>query len=1024
MKNNNYTIHHIHSDYSNMYMVDSTTKVEDYVKRAKELGMTAIAFSEHGGIQGWISKKKIVESYNLKYIHGTEMYLTMSLNEKIKDNFHVGIYAKNYDGVLELNKLVSNSYNKEDGHFYYRNRITYDELLATSDNIIITTACLANFLNRWERDNNWYQQQDFLRFAQKNKDRVYLEIQPHDNDEQREYNKLLVDLSHEYDLNLIAGTDTHSLNKYEAECRTILQKAKGIEFSNEDSFDLTMKSYNELYEAFKQQGVLDDQQIIKALEMTNILSSSVSEFELDYSFKYPQIYDDPNGEFKQRVIKSFNEKIKNGILDKDLRSEYVDRIKEEFDAYRILNASAYMLFVADIYKWCDENDIGVGTRGSVTGSFLAFLVGITEIDSVKFGTVFSRFVNSDRISLPDVDMDVPPKDREKIYNYIREQMGTDNTSKIIAFGTTKDKGTIDEIVRALGLSLNLGKDIKDSFETDEDVTREKYPEVMYYFNGIRDVIVSKSEHPAGIVASPITLSDNLGVMRTTNNEIISSCDMQDIDALNYVKIDVLGLKNMAILNDTYKLANIDPLMSYDMDFSDTDVWDDIKRSSIAIFQMESSYAHESLKRINAKSLDDMTVVNAAIRPSGASYRDKLFAGEINKNPSAEIDEILKESYGFLVYQEQTIKFLQIACGFSGSESDTIRRFVSKKKIKELNEAIPSVIDGYCSNAGKDKSRETAEEEARQFIQTIQDSGTYQFNYNHSLAYSIIGFKCGYLRLHHPLEFITSVLNNAKDESDVVQGESLAKLKDIPVRPIKFGRSKGDYAFNKEEGKIFKGISSIKFLQDKIANQLFDLYNDNEFNTFVSLLVAITEDTSVNTRQLDILIKTDFFSAFGEVGKLLDIKEQFQKGAISYKKTYVEKTKGKRLHALLEYESNIGNNFESFDIIDSIKFELDMLGKPLSIDEDYPKKRFLVMSIDTRYSPKLMLYGISSGKSHKVKIYKKLYKRSKKIKAGDILVVNKSEKKPVMFKNGDGDFVKDKVKKEIVITDYNVIRYDE
>jgi DNA polymerase-3 subunit alpha len=374
----------------------------------------------------------------------------------------------------------------------------------------------------------------------------------------------------------------------------------------------------------------------------------VSEFELDYSFKYPQIYDDPNGEFKQRVIKSFNEKIKNGILDKNLKGEYIDRIKEEFDAYRILNASAYMLFVADIYKWCDKNDIGVGTRGSVTGSFLAFLVGITEIDSVKFGTVFSRFVNSSRISLPDVDMDVPPKDRERIYNYIREQMGADNTSKIIAFGTTKDKGTIDEIVRALGLSLNLGKEIKEAFEIDEDTTREKYPDVMYYFNGIKDVIVSKSEHPAGIVASPITLSDNLGVMRTTNNEIVSSCDMQDIDALNYVKIDVLGLKNMAILNDTYKLANIDPLMSYDMDFDDINVWDDIKKSSIAIFQMESSYAHESLKRIDAKSLDDMTVVNAAIRPSGASYRDRLFAGEINKNPSPEIDEILKESYNFLV----------------------------------------------------------------------------------------------------------------------------------------------------------------------------------------------------------------------------------------------------------------------------------------------------------------------------------------------------------------------------------------
>ena len=420
----------------------------------------------------------------------------------------------------------------------------------------------------------------------------------------------------------------------------------------------------------------------------------------------------------------------------------------------------------------------------------------------------------------------------------------------------------------------------------------------------------------------------------------------------------------------------------------------------------------------------MCIVNAAIRPSGDSYRDRLFAGVINKNPSKEIDKLLEKSRGFCVFQEDTINFLQQMCGFSGSEADNVRRYISKKIPEKLAEAIPKVVDGYCNNAGKDKSREIAEQEAQEFIQILQDSADYQFSWNHSISYSMIGYTAGYLRYHYPLEFITSVLNNAQNEKDVIDGESLAKLKDIPVMPIKFGKSKGAYAFNKEENTIYKGISSIKFLQDKIANQLFDLYNEREFDTFISLLVAITEDTSVNTKQLDILIKTDFFSEFGEIGKLLDIKEQFQKGAISYKKTYVDKTKGKRLTALLEYENNIGNNYEEFDIIDSIKFELDMLWKPLSRDEDYPKKRFLVMSIDTRYSPKLMIYGISSGKSHKVKIYKTLYKRSKKIKAGDIIVVHKSEKIGIRYKNGDGEWVQDKNKKEVVIKDYNVIRYDD
>lgn len=1025
VKDNNYFVYHLHDDRSNTILIDSTTKQEQYIKRAKELGMTALAFSNHGNVFGWVKSKQLIEEAGMKFVFGVEAYLTMSVSEKIRDSFHVGIYARNYDGVLEINKLISNSYNKEDNHFYYRPRITYDELLGTSNNVIITTACLANFLWKWEKENNWYQQEDFLKFAQRNRDRIFLELQYHNNDEQKEYNKLLLGFAEDYNLNIIAGTDTHSIDNYAAECRTILQKAKKIEFSNEDNFDLTFKTRDELYNAFAQQGVLTPQQIDKAIDNTNVMSSMVSEFELDYGFKYPNLYKDPNTLLKKRIINRFKDMMKIGALDKERFNEYKERIKEEYDAYEKLGMASYMLFVSEMCDWAYDNNIPIGYgRGSVTGSLVAYLLGITDVDSIKYGTVFSRFVNADRISLPDIDLDFAPDDRERVYDYIRGRMGTDNTSKIILFGTTKDKKTIDEIVRALGLSLDLGKNIKSLFEEDEEKARERYPDVMYYFDGIKNTIVSKGAHPSGMIASPTTLSDNLGTIRDEDNQLVSSCGMKDVDSLNYVKLDILGLKNIAIINDTYKYIGSKYLKSYEIDFEDEEVWKDIKTHSAALFQFEGNFAFESLKRFNAKSLMDMCIVNAAIRPSGASYRDRLFAGVINENPSKEINEILKDSYNYLIFQEQTIKFLQLACGFSGSEADSGRKIIGKKLVDEIPDLIKRAVNGYCNNAGKDKSRDIAEQEAQQFMQILQDSSDYQFSYNHAISYSMIGYTCGYLRYYHPLEFITSLLNNAKDESDVVQGESLAKLKDIPVEPIKFGRSKGAYAFNKEENKIYKGISSIKFLQNKIANQLFDLYNEKEFDTFISLLVAITEDTSVNTKQLDILIKTDFFSEFGEIGKLLAIKNEFQNGVNKYKKTHIDKTKGKRLTILLNYENNIGNNFEEFDIINSIQFELNMLGKPFSRDDDYPKKRFLVMSIDTKYSPKLNIYSINSGKSHRVKIYKGLYKKSKKIKTGDILVVHKSEKVGIRYKDGNGDWIQSKDKMEIVIRDYNVIRYDD
>jgi len=1421
-KEKNYTIYHLHDDRSNTILIDSTSKQEQYIEKAKGLNMNALAFSNHGNVFNWVESKQKVEKAGMKYIFGVEAYMTMTLSEKIRDSYHVGLYAKNYDGVLEINKLISNSFNKEDNHFYYRPRISYDELLATSKNVIITTACLGNFLWKWEKDNNLYQQQDFLRFAKNNKDRVYLEVQYHNNDDQKEFNKLLLEWAYEYDLNIIAGTDTHNVDKYASECRTILQKAKGIEFSNEDSFNLDFKTYDELYEAFLIQGVLSTDEIERAMENTNVMADSVEEFELDYLFKYPQLYDDPNKEFKDRVVKSFNEKISNGILDVNNRDEYIDRIKEEFSAYKKLGAGSYMIFVADIYIWAKQQGIELGTRGSVTGSFLAFLLGITEIDAVKYGTVFSRFFNVDRVSLPDIDMDVPMNDRASIYEYIRETMGSKKTSKILSFGTTKDKSAIDEIARALNINVNDGKKIKKMFDDNgEDAVRSAYPEVMYYFNGIRDTITSKGEHPCGMIASPITLNDNMGLIKNADGEDVSSCDMGIIDGLNYVKIDVLGLKNMSILQDVYKLTNIKPLRTYEMNFDDEEIWDDIKDFPVGIFQMESKFAHESLNKMDVRSLDDMTAVNAGIRPSGTSYRDDLFKRKFHKNPSKEIDKLLEKSMGYCVssdtiiqtkngykkikdldingdiiinkdgefkinhlfnngikkvsklitvgnyeiectkehkiltqdgykkledlekddvvgiyvgskntntydesklkiiayligdgdimtgnntvmlynkdidviksfktavektykslivnytnvksrvnkldlykasvswrkhskklkpineymielglnnkksreksipefiyklkrediikflayyfdtdacyytviryktaskkiakglqelfrlcgyvsnvtenneysyditindshdivnefapysfkinksnvtekkrysaknvlptktvkkifdkflnnldipirhffnsndrnlvytyknhkytgidrllackvidtnskyvhdnivwtliksieidykydnvydievdnmhnyvangfivhnclYQEDTIKFLQQMCGFSGSESDTIRRYIGKKKIDKINESLPKIIDGYCNNTGKNKPRDIAEEEANQFIQIIKDSGEYQFNYNHAFAYSVLGYKCGYLRYHYPIEFVTALLNNAKDESDYIDGEKLAKHKGIKIEPIRYGFSTGDYNPNKETNTIYKGLASIKFLQEKIANELLTL-SKSKFDTFTELLIAITETTSVNSRQLMILIKLNFFIMFGEIGKLLDIYNNFTDGKYKYKKTYVDSTKQKRVTELIKYENEIGSKFNVFDTTERILFELSVLGKPMTIDSDYPRTRYVVMEIDTKYSPRLKLYRIRDGVIINVKIYKKVYKKNRNIKVNDILMVKRSTKRYPRVMNGNGEFVVDKGrKKENIIEEYSVTRID-
>ena len=392
----NYVIYHCHSDLSNATTtLDSVTKFKQYVDKAKECNMKAFAFSEHGNIFEWLHKKEYIESMGMKYIHGVEAYVTVSLSEKLRDNFHLGLYAKNYEGFKEINKLMSanNAFNRDDGHFYYQPRITYEELKRTSDNVIITTACLGSILYS-SQDSEL--KKDFLQFLIANKYRSFLEIQHHNVSEQIEYNQLLHKISEKTGLKLIAGTDTHALNEDHVEGRSILQKAKNIHFENEDGWDLTFKTYDELVAAYELQNGLPEKVYMEAIDNTNIFADMIEEFEVDRSHKYPKLYDDSEQVFK--------EKIKAYIKDRgvEVTKEIKDRINHEFNTYKKNGAIDYLLLEEDIKKWCREQGYEYGySRGSVSGSYIAYLLKITDMDSIKHNLNFERFMNPERVSLCD-----------------------------------------------------------------------------------------------------------------------------------------------------------------------------------------------------------------------------------------------------------------------------------------------------------------------------------------------------------------------------------------------------------------------------------------------------------------------------------------------------------------------------------------------------------------------------------------------------------------------------------------------
>lgn len=515
-----------------------------------------------------------------------------------------------------------------------------------------------------------------------------------------------------------------------------------------------------------------------------------------------------------------------------------------------------------------------------------------------------------------------PDDRDKVYEYIINRFGQDKTAYILALGTISDKGTIDSIGRALSFlwckdnlidtsnlkdelkyyreigdsdkvseitnkikeikieneklaknnpySLSIMSTIKKSFDSDPEATKKKHPDIFYYYDGLKDTCISQSMHPAGIVASPITLADHYGTF-ISKDKVILQVDMESVHEVSLVKYDILGLRNIQIIRDAYRLVNKPYPKSHEINWFDENVWKDMLKSPVGIFQFESQFAFQSLKQFEPKSIFDMSLVTASIRPSGASYRDSLLSRIPNKNPSDIIDELLKENNGYLIYQEDVIAFLQNICGFSGSEADNLRRAIARKQEDRLEKALPDILEGYCNKSNQ--SREVAEEEAKKFIQIIRDASEYMFGKNHSIGYCMIGYLCAHLRYYYPYEFITAYLNNANNEDDIRNGSDLAGLYGIKIVSPKFGVSNAEYMYDKKRGIIAKGIRSIKFLNAKVSKELFSLYN-NTYENFVDILYDITNKTSLNSRQLEILVKLDYFSYYGNSVELLKIIEWF------------------------------------------------------------------------------------------------------------------------------------------------------
>lgn len=1093
---NTYVPYHVHSMLSSgTTNIDSITNFRDYVNAAQNNGMNALGISEHGNLFEWLHKKECIEAAGMKYLHCVEAYLTEDNGEKViynavelvhdrriefekyrqredggylaevdgvsylididtlkkeyvktRDNYHCVLIAKNYDGVKELNRLVSKSFCRDDFHFYYMPRISFDELFKTSSNIIITTACLGGVLN----NGTPIAKEKMLGFLKQNKNRCFLEIQHHNCKEQIEYNKVLYELSKDTGIPLIAGTDTHALNEEHMDGRAMLQKAKNVRFSNEDDWDLTFKTTEELIAAYKKQNSLPMDVVYEAINNTVKMAEMVETFKLDYSPKYPKLYEDSEGVFKQKINKGV---LNRNIMQYPNYQEYLDRIHYEYDTYKHNNAIDFMLLEEDYKTEMRNRNVKFGySRGSVSGSIIAYLLGITEVDSVKFKLNFERFMNKERVSLADIDTDWLSEDRKTVKDYLYSKTGL-YCCDIVTFNTIALKGAIRDIGRALEIPLNEVAEICDAVETNEEALRRQYKTLFKYVDLVNGVVVSVGNHPAGCVISPFPVDEWFGTFTTTTDEYpISVLNMKEIDSLNFVKLDILGLDNIGLIYKTCDLAGIPFLTPDNTPADDMEVWESIREDTTMIFQWESQSATSYLKQlfsdttieqIRAKNpdfsyMDLLSIGNGAIRPAGESYRDKLAQGIYQDNGHKALNDFLASTLGYLVYQEQIIEFLHIFCGYTMGEADVVRRGFAKKTGTE--KFIPKIKSGFSETMQKKFS--VAEKESEKlivnFIKVIEDASSYLFSKNHADPYSWIGYICGYLRYHYPLEFITTALNifEGKEEKSLAI-INYAKKQGIKISPIKFRYSIAQYNFNKDTNEIYKGISSIKFMNANVADEIYSL-RENQYRNFIELIYDLKNKTSINSRQLKILIELDFFSEFGDTNYLLGLYDLFDAldGKVQFKKEklaemgipedmirlFAEKETDKMFtkvntKGFLEYAAKQAK-YNHRTLKEKIHAQINHLGYVDIIDDCYAGMA-AVLSVDTKFAPKLKMYSLKNGTVIDCKIDKRSFAKNK-LQSGDIVRIHGQRKKPKLKRLENGQYEPIPGVDELWITGYTKV----
>jgi len=996
--------------YGNPISMDVIVSMEDYCKRAIELGHDAFFTTCHG-LQGDIFQATtLAHQYGLKMIVGAELYYVkdrLAVDEegkKDRSNKHIIIIALNHDGIRDLNRIITESF--ETG-MYYRPRIDEGLLFSLNpNNVMITTACVAGL---WNEEELIIKMKDYF------KNNFFLEVQDHNEDIQKEVNRKVLQLSQKYHIRIIHANDSHYIYPEDAKYRDLFLKAKGIIYEQEANFILDYPDYDTIVKRYEAQGILNKNQIQEALESTMIFENINCDDYINDEIKLPSVAENPNEELKKVITASWNEDKER--IPKEKRKEYLEAIRYEFDIIEKTNMANYFLIDYNIAKIAKEKYGGVLTntgRGSAPSFYITRLLHLTNIDRLESPiTLFpTRFMSIERIlgarSLPDIDLNTA--DAEPFIQASKDLLGENNCGWMISWKPLQESSGFRLYCKALDIDYDTVNEIAKDLDKYRD--DPKWAPIIEESKRFIGVVEGVSESPCSMLLYSKDVRSEIGMIKTPNGKICCMLDGYNCDKYKYLKNDYLTVTVWAIIRDVCKLANIQIPSINELDkLLDDKTFDVYKKGlTCSINQADSDYATNLVMKYKPKSLAEMSSFVAIIRPGCASLLDDFIERKSYTTGVPALDNILEDSEHRLIYQESIMKYL-IWLGISEPQSYDVIKKIAKKKFKEpeLKALKEQLLEGWQKQVGEEKGFEET-------WQVVEDAAKYSFNASHSLSYAYDSLYGAYLKSHYPLEYYTVALNYYSNDATRT-GKLTSELKSygITLEKPKFRYSIDEYFMDKENNKIYKGTGAIKFLNKECSLYLYSL-KDKRYDSFIDLLEEVTNAKDennkayVNTRQLDILIKLQYFQEFGNNKKLSIIYDYFKN---LYGRKLIAKDKlqdfnipdyALKLEGILEtekqykfdnmcnilklIEKNIPN--ESFDISEQVSFEMDALGY-ISMTYDVKKNICFVIDVDTKYTPRLTLYCLNNGKSVICKVNKNTFKNNP-INKNDIIKAIKFEEK--------------------------------